>query len=182
MLKANARLLIGIAFGFAVFWKVISPEFYDGSVMEYKLLYDFRFRNAVAKPICGMTEAEKQHNLNALKAILSTGSDETNVQLEYPDSISTMATFLTWWTIAIEFALAVAFLLPIRWSISVLRNGLLILFAISTYLIVPVLGFGNLFMVMGIAQCERNEWRTKIAYTLSFVLLVCWYSVASHLT
>jgi len=85
---------------------------------------------------------------------------------------------MTWWTIIAEGALAVLFLWP--WQHVVvrrLRNIGLMLFALSLYLIVPVLGFGNLFMVMGLAQCRPEERKTRTAFIAASVLFLAVFAI-----
>ena len=82
------------------------------------------------------------------------------------------------WTIVIEGAIAVLFLAPARWIKSQLRNGSLLVFTITTYLVVPVVGFGLLFATMGIAQTHARESRTRAAYLgISMLVLLRYVTI-----
>jgi hypothetical protein len=175
VLAWNARLLIGLTFALAVFWKIAMPDFRDGELLHYKLLFDYRLRQSIAENLGGLTNEQTRINLQRLRSIRTTGSHVESVQLEYPDRLSFVAMTMTWWTIAIEGILAFLFLGPDRWHLSRVRNVPLIVFGLSTYLIVPVLGFGSLFMTMGFAQCRANEHKTRLAYVgAQMVLLLSW--------
>ncbi len=165
VLRFNARLMIGLSFTIATVWKLISPQFYEGELFHYKLLQDRRFRAVVTQTLGGMTAQQDQQNAVAIQALKSGISD--TAQLSYPKSVSVVAFVMTYWTIAIEAALGLLFLLKASVWLNRVRNGILILFAITTYTIVPVLGFGLLFMTMGFANCEEREGRTKLCYLLT---------------
>ena len=52
-----------------------------------------------------------------------------------------------------------------------LRNLALLFFAISTYSIATVKGFGWILMILGYAQTEENESRARLGYLAVFILL-----------
>jgi hypothetical protein len=172
VLAVNARLLIGLTFAFAFFWKVSTPDFRDGALMHYKMLFDYRLRQVVGEDIGRLSAQQTSTNLNRLRSIRALGSDVNEVRLEYPPSFSFVASLMTYWTIAIEGLLAVVFLAPDREMTSRIRNGALMAFSLTTYAIVPVLGFGSLFMTMGLAQCRPNQHRTRLAYMGCQILLL----------
>ena len=179
VLRCNARLLIGLAFAFAAFWKLASVEFYDGSLMHYKLLFDYRFRETMTEPLGAVSPTQTARNLESLRSLRAHGSDLTNTPIEFSPRLTNIAVVMTWWTIVIEAALAAFFLIPGNRIWSFLRNASLLVFAVTTYLVVPVLGFGNLFMAMGYAQCENSEKRTKIAYLATSILLLAGFCARS---
>lgn len=168
LLSGSARLLIGLCFGFAFVWKCIIPDFYDGSLFHYKLVQDYRFQQAVTCPLGGLSDANKKANSDSFFGLRSSTNASDRLPLEYPETVSSIALVMTWWTLFIEGLLAVLFL-PWFWKrLDSVRNGTLLLFTLTTYTIVPVLGFGNLFMTMGFAQCEPTQKRTRLAYLLAF--------------
>ncbi|MCA9197956.1 MAG: hypothetical protein KDA87_10475 [Planctomycetales bacterium] len=177
-LLVNARLLIGLTFAFAFFWKVWSPEFYSNELMHYKLLFDYRFREGITQPFTGMTAAQAAHNLEAITSLRNLGATKTTAGLQYPEQLGVVAWFMTWWTIIVEGILAVLFLAP--WHnafVRNLRNVGLMFFALSLYLIVPVLGFGNLFMVMGAAQCRPDERKMRGAFVVASMLFMIMFAI-----
>ena len=53
-----------------------------------------------------------------------------------------------------------------------LRHALLLAFCAVTYAIAPVVSFGWLLLAMGIAQCDPDERRMRLAYLGVFALLL----------
>ena len=176
-IRFNARCLIGLSFLIATIWKLISPQFYEGELFHYKLLQDHRFRAMVTTTIGGLDIAADAQNAQAIKDLKSGASYYDEVSLKYPVQVSWIAYVMTYWTILIEGALGLLFLLGTSKLLNLVRNGLLMIFAITTYAIVPVLGFGVLFMTMGFANCEPNENRTKLCYLLTTGFILCSFAV-----
>ena len=179
VMACNARLLIGLAFAFAALWKISMPSFYDGSLCTYKLLHDYRFRKVITQPLCGLTDDQVAANHTAMVSLTQTGSPLNAVSLEYPDTVVWIGNGLAWWTILIESGLGIAFLLPPGWIPSAVRNGSLLAFALTTYLVVPVLGFALLFMTLGIAQTSSSESRTRLAYLATSWLLLMRFAIVA---
>lgn len=59
-----------------------------------------------------------------------------------PPRLATVARAMALATVAIEGAIAVAFLLPLGWGIAGIRHALLLLFCATTNALAPVAGFG----------------------------------------
>jgi hypothetical protein len=78
---------------------------------------------------------------------------------------------LTWWTLAIEGAVALAFLSRGTSLLGRHRDHLLITFTVSTYLAAPVLGFGWLLLVLGLAQLRTTASHLRILYVAAFVVV-----------
>ena len=173
-LAASARLLVGCVFALAAAWKLGSGEFIDGTFFRYSLLFDDRFET-VAKWVGGTTAHQRQANLTALSHLFS---------LDHPGSVSALdegprngvvAAVFTGWGAALECAVALAFLLPLRRRVEWLRHASLFAFAGTTYLIVPVGGFGSLLMLLGAAQASTT--RLRMAYLGMGVALVLWAAI-----
>lgn len=178
VLERSARLLIGLAFGIAVMWKLFVPQFADGSLLHYKLLFDYRFRGMVTEPLGGLTPQQNKWNHTAGDQLNRGDLDPPQATLQFPNRVTWFAVFLTVWTVAIEALLAVLFLLPkSRWT-NRWRDPTLILFLISTYLVAPVMGFASLFTTMGIAQAPRQSGAIRLAYGIALCTLTVWFSIA----
>jgi hypothetical protein len=80
VLRVNARLLIGLAFAFATLWKLISPDFTDGSFFTYTLLVDARF-DAVTQTLGGAADAAST-NAGLVAALTAAGAG--------PDAVVTL--------------------------------------------------------------------------------------------
>jgi len=168
-LALGARWMMALAFGLAVFWKLSSGDFLDGSFFSYELLIDPRFAN-VAR-LFGATPDVLAANAAARASLTAWDGTLTRVALEMPGGLRPAVLFLTWWTLAIEIALALAFALAPRLRGAPWRNGLLLLFIATVYAVAPVIGFGSVLTAMGYAQCRESERGWRVAYLLGFILL-----------
>ncbi len=171
-LKINARLLIGLTFAFGCFWKITSPDFVDGSLTLYKLLFDPRFSAGITSPL-GLVpdQAANDQAAAALYSQAGTGLVHATV-VSFQPALHWLAQGMTWWTIAIEAVIAIFFLMPGTLLARKLKDASLMVFALTTYFFVPVVGFGCLFCAMGAAQCEPWQRRTRAAYLLLAIVVI----------
>lgn len=172
ILAHNARWLVGLTMLFATVWKVIEPPFWDGTVFQYLLLTDSRFEY-VARWIGGASQSTLALNRDLIQELQTGhlhGREIAAVQLSTAARIGLVAQSITWWTILIEGAIGVAFCLPLR-RLTAARHWLLLIFAATTYLVAPVKGFGWLLMILGIAQCNKSDFRYRLAYFIVFLLI-----------
>jgi hypothetical protein len=84
---------------------------------------------------------------------------------------------MTWWTVAIEGFLALAFLWPRDRGLSRLRDAALLVFCATTYAAATVEGFGWLLIAMGVAQCPPERPRTRGLYLAAFALILFYREV-----
>lgn len=172
-LAASARLLIGTLFAFAAGWKLRSGQFVDGTFFRYTLLFDDRF-STVAQLIGDTSPTMLRTNVEALQSLDAMGQ-QGPISLHEGPGNRLLAGVFTSWGILIECGVAAAFLLPLRERWAWLRHALLVAFAATTYLIVPIGGFGTLLMVLGAAQARAGMLRA--AYYLGGVGLIVWAGV-----
>ena len=165
-----ARKLIAFSFLFALFWKIASHDFLDGTFFHYALLLDDRFRG-VSELLGGMTTELMEANRTAYRALINFDSRMDAVQLLFTRGITYLARIVTWWTLIIELVVAVSFLWPLGKSISRYRDFFLIIFILSTYSVAPVLGFGWTLIIMGLVQCENRYRYVRWLYMAAFVVL-----------
>jgi hypothetical protein len=81
-----------------------------------------------------------------------------------------LARSLTWWTVGIESAVAVAFLFPI--TSPDVRVWLLLVFVLSTFVFVPVPSFGQLLLLLLYAIVSSGPWHGPLVvliFTLGVV-------------
>lgn len=172
VLAWNGRTLIGLTFLFATLWKVaLSPDFLDGRFFRVTLIDDTRMEAFTR--LAGGLDAD---TLRDLRDLVREHADGVFVPWQEmpvePARLRRLATGLTWATVALEGALAAAFLLPLRARASLLRHGLLLLFCAGTYALAPVAGFGWLLLSMGVAQAEPGWRRLRVAYLAVFALVL----------
>ena len=109
-----------------------------------------------------------------ISKLRETGQALEPVALETTQQLRTIATIATWWTLVIETLVAIQFLVPIGWKLGRYRDATLMIFAVTTYAVAPVMGFGWLLMTVGIAQTTRAQGSTRLMY-----LLTC-FVIAAH--
>ena len=173
-LAASARLLLGVVFALAAAWKLGSGQFIDGTFFRFTLLFDDRFET-VARWIGGSTPQDHRANVDAVNALLALdGRGPAAALVEGPRNILLAGVF-TAWGVAIESAIAVSFLLPLRRRYEWLRHACLLAFAGTTYLIVPVGGFGTLLMLLGASQSSSE--RMRMTYLVAGLGLLVWAGV-----
>ena len=166
-----SRALIGLAFAFAVLWKVaLSPDFIDGRFFRVTLVTDPRFA-AAARMIGGLSSEQLRAAREAV-ALLPHGAELLNppaivraceaaavrdgLDLGCPDARD-----------AGRGLMLLRSRLP-----DVLRHLVLLSFCAVTYAFAPVAGFGWLLLVMGLAQVEaRQVWLARL-YQLTFLVVL----------
>lgn len=169
-LARSARWLLAFTFLFATVWKLAAADFRNGDFFHYALLFDPRFSGKLE--ILGLVDSGLlELNDAAQRALTSYESVAVSLPVELPPAVGPIARFLTGWSLVLEGGIAVAFLLPAGRTLGWLRDGLLLLFVASTYLIAPVVGFGWLLIALGYAQCERDRRAWRMAYLLTLVVL-----------
>lgn len=170
-LASAARLLVGTVFAFAALWKLRSGEFANGYFFRYSLLFDDRFAT-VARLLGGMSRSGLQANIDGLQAMAADPGAHGDLVLHEGPRNMAVAQVFTWWGILIESAVAIAFLVPLRGRWAMLRPATLVAFAGTTYVVVPVGGFGALLLVLGSAQAASD--RLRLAYLWGAVGLLAW--------
>ena len=177
VLAVNARWLIALVFGFAALWKlVLAPDFVDGSFFRVTLLTDPRFEG-FTRLVGGLSIEEIDSARVALGRHSDGGTLEAVAAATSSVRLGWLAFVMTGWTLAIELAVAVAFCWPPSRGLSTLRDSILIVFCASTYAVATVDGFGWLLIAMGVAQCEVERPRTRIAFLATFVLILFYREV-----
>ncbi len=175
VLSTNARLLIGLCFLIAALWKTFSPEFMSGEVLGFKMLQDFRFREMLTGPVMGMSPTAMEHFDSSYALLRGSSASIDSVPVTCPANLATFSAAMTWWTIAIEWTVAVLFLFPRIVRQEGARHLALLLFVATTYFVVPVMGFCNTFCVMGYAQVSPDKRRWRVAFLATLVVANLWY-------
>ena len=169
-LAASARLLIGTLFAFAAGWKLLSGQFVDGTFFRYSLLFDDRF-DTVADVVGGTSAGVRQEGIDQVSQVLFGAGDGTATVAEGPRNAA-VAWGFTWWGLLIETAVAITFLVPLRERWGWVRHATLLAFAGTTYLVVPIGGFGTLLLVLGSAMVTTE--RARLAYYAGAAALLVW--------
>lgn len=164
----NARVLIGLCFLFATIWKILSPEFINGTFFHFTFLTDSRFFEftELTTGISGNIRAENLSELNKLTDSLNR--DDVGM-LNSSTLVQPIAVFMAYWTVFIEGWIAIAFLMPKKYLISRYRDIPLLVFMATTYPIATVTGFAALLAAMGFAQSLNSNNLTKLVYVVVFL-------------
>jgi hypothetical protein len=171
----NGRALVGLAFALATLWKLFSPDYLDGRFFRVALVEDPRLA-PFAVHVGGLEPALLEER-RAYLGLHIDGPAPDFVPPPEPARFRALAAASTLGVVALEAAVALAFLLPLRrrtW----LRHALLLLFCATTYAVAPVVSFGWLLLAMGAAQCEPEARRMRLAYLAVFGLLVVYAGLA----
>jgi hypothetical protein len=172
-LSLNGKMMIGLAFAFSVLWKVfLSADFMDGRFFRIAMLTDYRFE-WFTHAAGGLTYEEF---LN-LKRFVGQHADgqvpfsgsEIPVQ---PARFIMVSQILTYWTVFIESAVALLFLIPEKTGISRFRDLFLVVFCATTYSVATVDGFGWLLIAMGVSQCGDGRKAVRFLYIAAFLLII----------
>jgi len=168
---AAARWLLAAVFVLATAWKLTNPAFVDGSFFEFTLLTDSRFE-PVATVLGGVAEADLEANRTVFE-VMDGAEPGTSVGLLGRSArLVLLADVLTLWTLAIEGLVALAFLAPAGSRLGRGRDQVLLVFVVTTYLAAPVLGFGWMLLVLGLAQRRGSpERHLRLAYVAAFVVV-----------
>ncbi|MEX2548803.1 MAG: hypothetical protein WD638_01145 [Nitriliruptoraceae bacterium] len=163
-LARAGRLLIGGLFLFATLWKVVSPDFTDGSFLTFTLSVD---PNVARAPlVLGWQDAELvEANRDALAPLhLDPTSEVAPVPISVTPTVARMAAPLSWLTLVLEAAVALTFLLPLRGAWTRWREASLFAFLLVTYPALPVLSFAALLIAMSLANTDLPAPRAQVLH------------------
>lgn len=170
VLASTARYLLALVFLFAAFYKAISPDFPSGDFFEFTLITDERFRD-LAEVIGGLPADAGAANLGAIRE-WGEGTRPPGVAgLETGPRIGLLADAMAIWTLFIEGAIGVLFLAARTARIGRFTEIVLLLFVATTYVLAPVVGFGWILLVLGLAQTRLPRRVAHVVYPAVFIAL-----------
>jgi hypothetical protein len=171
-MRTSARLLIGFTFACAAAWKLTSSEFVSGREFYNLLLNDSRFR-PLAQLIGGISEHDLRANTALIVALRDPASTNVAPRFVSTSAAHALAIAMTWWTLAIEAALAVTWLAGDWLARPGVRNALLVLFCMATYVTLPVTAFAAVLLTMALATTEPGD-RWRVWLVGAFAVLAAW--------
>lgn len=175
ILSWNARILLGLTMAWAALWKgVLSDEYLDSAFFHMTLLTDFRFEHIVA--LTGALDmaslAENQNAIAAMEQSVNNGLPIREFTLISSAGVEWLAYLVSYSTLILEAGLAIVLLVPSRSNAMTWLGHIgLIAFLVTTYLAVPVIGFGWLLIIMGLAFCPPDFRRLRWTYVVLFFAL-----------
>jgi hypothetical protein len=134
------------------------------------LVTDERFAE-LSRTIGGLSDAQLEANRAALVALPRGAELLDGPVLVEPPALRRLGLTLTWGGFLLEGLMAAAFLSHWPAWLHHARHMLLVTFAVLTYAVAPVAGFGWLLAAMGLAQCRPEQRAFRLAYVAVFVLV-----------
>ncbi len=172
-IMTTSRLLLALCMLLSVAWKAATPDYLNGEFFHYTLMIDERFES-FARWFGSLPQgvvADNRQLIGLLQNGHLRGIEVSSVTLDDAGGMRGLVGFMTWWTILIEGLIGLLFCLPDRRWINRTRNTCLLLFATTTYAVATVRGFGWMLMMLGFAQCKREQKGFKLAYLGTFILV-----------
>jgi len=184
ILRRTARFMICFIMLGAVVQKTISGSYLDATMFEVILLTDPRFEGLLA--VLGIDRhdlALSQALYNDLRAPVPVIAGGEAI-MPADERLKAMAVAFTWLDYVIQAVVGVLFLLPGE-RIERFAHLSLVVFILFIYFIAPVLGFGWLIAILGIALAHGRFPRLTLGYLASFIVLISyqipWSKVAMEL-
>lgn len=163
-LALAASALLGLTMLFATLHKLRTPEFVSGDFFHLTFLTEPRFA-----PF-GWLLGEDLTQLSVLNAerLATLESDPTQgpaVLTTGGPAIRELARSLSWGVLAFELLLAALWLVRSDGRAARrARHGALLAFALATYTVAPVPGFGGILVILGLADTRPGEGGLRAGY------------------
>ena len=161
----QARTLVGIAFLAAVAWKVYFTEFLAGTSLWLYLVVDQRFQPLAA--VLGLPQTVIEQDRVALGHLLDGFT--TEMSSEASNEVLIRITLVALAALALEAVVAVAHLCKDSSWMAQLRMPALVLFAVLTYSVVPVLMFAALLALLTMVT---YRWRREVMWVFPVLMMV----------
>lgn len=176
LLKVNAKLMIGLVFLFAFIWKAfLSSDYIDKRFFSLEMIEDPRF-SEFTEITCSYTKNELLELHDYIKQHVDGSLIPSQIINFDLNCINKISGFLTYYTLIIEFLVALFFLLPRRIPISKYRDYILIVFCLTIYSVATVEGFGWLLLAMGLAQSSNGK-RIALLYIFSYLIILLYREI-----
>jgi hypothetical protein len=177
VLKLNAWLLITLVFGFAVYWKLASPDFMTGDFMQYTMLTDSRMQY-ITTFFTGITPAQFIDKRLLMEFLSIEPNLKTKVTLDTASNLSVVAKVITWLTLLVELAIVLFFALKYFRFFNRFKDYSLQFFILILYPFLPVIGFGFILSILGLAQAEEGKSTEFRGYLIALFIM----QIASQLS
>lgn len=177
IMKNGARQLLIIIMLVAVAWKVTNPAYLSGSFFERTMISNPLFEN-FSLLVGDLTVDQLRYNqqIEVTKFTnLVPGELNTEHELISTNLFDLYGVLVSWWVLLIELLIGVLFLLK-RQKIDIAAHWLHILFIITTYFAVPIVGFGWILIVLGFALTQNMPKNITYGYFVAGILM-CLYGL-----
>lgn len=161
----QARMLVGVAFGAAVAWKLYFGMYVSGVTLWSFMLIDGRFAPLVF--MVGLPEASIDQGRDGLRELLA--GNVGAVPLDAPTTAVTAIVVTSVLTLALEALIAVSHLAPNTSRLARLRLPAVVMFAVATYAVVPVMPFAALLALLAMTTAR---WRRGTLWVFPVLMFV----------
>lgn len=170
--KSSCQYMIGFIFLLATIGKFLAPEFLNGTFFKFTLLTDERFFN-FTEIVGGIDKAKVWSTYHEFLDLKTTSNSLESIQLPDSNRLNILALYLSYWTILIEGAIALTFLVKESFVLSKYRNWVLLIFIVTTYPIATVPGFAILLALLAFISVRKtkSEKVWKLVYLITFMLI-----------
>ena len=142
-MRMAACLLLGMCMLLSVVAKASSHSYLNSSFFHFTLITDPRFSafTATMTDLDAMALEKNRSQVRDLQLEYLDGDGDGARKLKSSEKVYSLAWVMTWWTVGIELALAILFLLSGN-RLEILRSLILLAFSLTTYSVATVQGFG----------------------------------------
>lgn len=168
--RLAARLLVAMIFTFAFGWKLLSSQYVSNDFFRYTLVWDERFEHVAqlgATDVDALGDARER-----LVEETFTPHPTGTVVLPEGERNAMLAWVFTVWGLVIEGAVALLHLLPLPRKLQVARPLSVMAFCATTYLVLPVAGFG--FLLLTLAGAETRSGPVRAGAVVGCAALAAW--------
>lgn len=170
VLAWNAMIMVGFSFLFAELWKFRTGEFFNGLFLYGTFLNDHRFTKLVTwlSPLPAEFLANNRDIVDTMRNFPTAGLTAT---LNTHPWLKIFAMVFSYWTLAIEALLPLAYLSKWPKLLHRHRNLLLITFIITTYFFMPLHRFAYILSIFGYASCPKDLKIYRAIHLILFALI-----------
>lgn len=157
VLSFNGHWMIVLCFAFAFLWKLTGGEYLNGKFFTFTFLTDPRFAVPVSA-LTGVDLAILEANRGLIGFARTFPTADTVVSLKGIHEVYPFAIFASYWTLLIEFGVAVSWAMAAHWRrVQLFADILLLVFILTTYVLAPVVGFATLLCLFGLATTINDR-------------------------
>jgi hypothetical protein len=161
----QARMLVGVTFTAAVAWKLFFGTYLSGVTLWSFMLIDGRF--APLAFMVGLPDESIETGREGLRELLAGSTDA--VLLDAPSMAITAIVVTSILTLALEALIAASHLVPDNSRLARLRLPSVVLFAVATYAVVPVMPFAALLALLSMTTAR---WRRGTLWVFPVLMFV----------
>lgn len=161
----HARVLIGVTFTAAVAWKLYFGEYVTGTALWTFILVDGRFEPLAT--VVGLSDTAIEQDRESLTELLA-GTVDT-ISLEASPSVTWPITAVAVLALVLEAVIAASHLVADSSRLAAFRLPSVVLFAVVTYAVVPVVPFAALLALLAMSAAR---WRRDVMWIFPVMVLV----------